>query len=1802
MALNPVRFAQEVIEGFLNYQLTAFPITDADLAKQAREMLKRPLGNSPLIKGPYISLSKSFKMGADLRKLAATGQVHPALPGLTDYPVLFAHQDKTLQAIQFGNHCLVATGTGSGKTESFLYPILDHCLRLRDANEPDGLVAVLVYPMNALAQDQLLRLRHMLAGSGITFGMYIGSTPSDPGELGEFKQLERGQGRTDYEAALHEHAKHTRMTIAPWEECLTEKEMATRRPRLLLTNVNQLELLLTRGKDLGMFIGAPLKFLVFDEAHTYSGAVGAEVACLIRRLRAFCGKGPEEVICVGTSATVTDPKEGPAEGAKFASRFFGVDQSKVRLVVEEYQEQEFPKTRYTPPAPFGDAVALLDRILAALEGDGDAAALQIAVKDLAGATVNLTPANWRAELYEHLKASEYIHQVYHFLSQPSYLPEAVQRIGVNLKRKGLASGLNPQAELLAYLALGAAAEKDGNVLLRPKVHYFIRGLEGAVLTFGREPRETPSRALRWSVEAALEEFGERSPHAVFPVAVCKTCGQHYLLGFYRGLEMDRGDPTGGQGEDDGNVYWEPVGEEEGTRVNLTDRFITEGDEDEGQTAGDRLDRKRFPIYVCRTCGTLHKNAGDKCSHPRCKREGKLVRLWGLRQTGPVALCPSCGQKGAQIGDRPIEPIRPLRAVNVANVHILAQNMVNAAPEGERKLIIFSDNRQDAAFQAGWMQDHARRYRIRHLIYDYLKTQARPCSLGDIQDDLVSTLNADQKLARAIAPEVYSGRGEEAFGRGLQENLRYYLRILLVREVATGFKQRDGLEPWGMARVIYHGLTAEHQTIQRWARQYHVPAAELAEGVAALLDSFRRSRYLHDSAAPIFTQYWHESAEEIQRGYMPFMDQPPKGLKLTRESSDKDTYVVQFISARGQTLAQNFVSKWGIPRELVNGFLEELLKFLTNEVSLFEPVTLLGQRKNALPGVSGVFQVASGQLGILTQKERYRCTTCQRVHARPTPRSACSAMHCQGKVTREEPSADDYNIALLEQAFSMVMAEEHSAQVPAQTRTQIEADFKRPNGRTNCLVATPTLEMGVDIGDLDMVLMRNVPPKPSNYWQRVGRAGRRHRMAVLFTYCRASSHDRTFFDQPEALLDGLIETPRFNLNNPVMVQKHVHAAVMSELIRLSRMAPEQSGLSEADVKELREIQKQALPDFIGTYLFEEGRHYRNQPYDVSGLRTLLTKHETRLRAAVAGVFATYWPEEAQQAATHERLADMIQRMTDEMQAAVNGLHQRMMWAVQTLRKLTEAEHKKLLDDYEMSLRRRCERYLRSLGIQDRSTYALSVLATEGFFPGYGIYDGGVRAFASRALGQSERAPDFDLGRPASIAVREFVPGNLLYANNGRYKVTLYHLPVGESKVDPEEYLVSLEKQMVMEAAAAGRQPASYNQGALLPLSGLPICDADIAQFSRITDEENNRFQLPVAIMGYLRQEHRGGKAYKLSEIEIQHRFGQRLRLVNLGPADRVKKGELGYPMCSVCGATRSPYASASDLGHFLKLHKERCGKEPGWLGLHAETTVDGLLFAGMPSQEETVNLGEAVRMGAARVLEMGLDDLQYLNLPRQDGKHDLWLYDPMPGGSGLLTQILERWEDVCAAATKVLQDCPKLCESSCYSCMRTYRNSYSHSLLNRHKAVEVIEGLTGTPTLERDMPAVEGVRSASSGEPTNTGEARLGEMLQRAGFPPFSQQQRLDIGKPYNSTTPDVYFDDPSQDLRVAVYLDGLCKAVHGNADRHAVDRVIRNQLESRGVNVIEIASTDLTDPAAMGLHFKRLAHALRRKDLAIRIS
>src|SRR5438874_2369421 len=224
MPINPVHFAHGVCDEFLRYIFSAFPLSDPELAEQARKKLKgRSSLDIPLVQGPYVSLSEAFAKGESVQKMAQQGGLHHVMPSLIGYPSMYLHQQRVFEAVRQGNHVLVSTGTGSGKTESFLYPIVDDLLRQRDQGMRSGLTAILVYPMNALANDQLDRLRDMLGGTGITFGQWVGTTPSADSDV----SVERfaGSSRPAYLADRQKRREEAQAEdravrpLAPVEEC-----------------------------------------------------------------------------------------------------------------------------------------------------------------------------------------------------------------------------------------------------------------------------------------------------------------------------------------------------------------------------------------------------------------------------------------------------------------------------------------------------------------------------------------------------------------------------------------------------------------------------------------------------------------------------------------------------------------------------------------------------------------------------------------------------------------------------------------------------------------------------------------------------------------------------------------------------------------------------------------------------------------------------------------------------------------------------------------------------------------------------------------------------------------------------------------------------------------------------------------------------------------------------------------------------------------------------------------------------------------------------------------------------------------------------------------------------------------------------------------------------------------------------------------------------------------------------------------------------------------------------------------------
>lgn len=1798
--LNPITYTERVVSDFLRYQLTTYPFADRGLHNQMRRLLNlEETRASPLLKGPYISLSRSFRKGAKVTDLVAEGVLHPQLAHLVPHPRLYGHQETAIRSIVAGKTTLISTGTGSGKTECFLYPIISRCLALRDEGAPAGIVAVIVYPMNALAEDQLGRLRDLLAGTGITFGMYIGKTPERAVDVSGVR-LPHGASRADYvrslEAARREKQSHA---VYPPEERVARDEMRTtgNQPRILLTNVKQLELLLTRQKDVELFDGARLEFLVFDEAHTFSGAIGAETACLIRRLRAYCGRGPTDTVCVATSATIADPERGLEAGREFASRFFGVPKEAVTLVGEEYEADVWASDRKLPGPLPGDPSVHLSTVLeavASVEGDSPSEEavhrLQSVFQSMTGS--HLDTAHWQESLYDQLAKNELVYQIAQSLHGPRPLADLVEHLGRAVGRAVR------EEEVLAWLALGAVARKDGRPLLRPVVHAFVRGVGGAVVTF---PVEQAGPRLWLSAEEAVANDSDLFR---LPILSCTTCGQHYFLHHVADFSFLEKAPQGGEAVEN-RVVWRALDPAlGGRRVILVDRLVADDPGEEGGDGngdGEPAPQWGAPIFLCRSCGALHSTQRPRCDG--CGRNIPLVRLFVVRQKetalGYLTSCVACGALGRQRIGLYREPARPVRAVTVSDVHVLAQNMLQYADAERRRLLIFADNRQDAAFQAGWMQDHARRYRLRALMYQRL--EQGPVSVGDLTAHLDDLLDRDDDLSRTLVPEVWRVHRKEAEGVRHREERKRFLRIQVLREVTTSMRQRIGLEPWGRLVVEYAGLLPELPFFQKWAAELDIAPEILTSGVATLLDITRRSALVLDREGFIFSRCWKDGDFEIQRGYLPLMPGVPKGLKLRREPDDDPERVQQWLSERGDTLAKQLARRFRVPTDRLDAFLDELWHLLADDLKLLAPVTLTGLRNRALPRCAGVRQIDADKIRLVAHRGVFRCDTCRRTHVRPTPHMVCAAWRCNGTLVAEQESGDDYDLMVLDKNFAMVRPREHSAQIPPDEREILERAFKGRHELVNTLVCTPTLELGVDIGALDAVLMRNVPPLPANYWQRAGRAGRRHRMAVTVTYARPVSHDRAYFADPLKLLQGLISPPRFNLKNELMVQKHVHAAVLTVLFRLARPG---SPLTEENRQEVEAALQHCFPIQVKHYLFDDAGHVRSSPFDVAPLAVVVSKHEARIVEHIQKVFQQGWPAEDAEVVSPERLSAEVLAIAERLADVIARLARRLQWALDQMRRLDEVRAKKgTLDPDEDALRLRCDRLIKKLkgietrrrreaeGYDDTNTYA--VLAAEGFLPGYGLDVGTVIGF-HQAPRYGTDLRDWELRRPLALALREYVPGNIIYANGHRFYPRFFHLEATE----PTIFQVDVENEAVVEVGTASVGGA-IGLGTTA-LAAVPICDVDLPHQSHITDEEDHRFQLPVSVFGYEQSRHGAGKAFRWGAKDVSLRASVHIRLVNVGAAQLVRgTSRLGYPLCLVCGQSRSPLASQADRDQFANDHRERCGRPVESVGFFADIVADALCIRSCANREEAYSVAEALRKGASEILEMELEDLQVLTLGRAGTEEvDVLLYDPMPGGSGLLDQMTARWAEVVEAARTIVENCPSACATACIDCLYTFRNTFYHSHLNRNTAADRLRTWGKELTFTHDIPPR--LPSLDTGRlPANEAEAMLRALLERAGFPPPIGQQPIDLGRPLGTTTPDFFYNDPAGRLDgICIYLDGLSCHVHGNAATQRRDREIREELRNRGYEVFEIPFGHLSDRAAMIRHFYRLGRILLGREQA----
>lgn len=1766
MSLNPVQFGAQVVDQFGRYLMTTFPIADEHMAQQVKRHLTHGVGGERyLSKGPYVYLNQPFEQGPTLEELRRELNLHPVVKKVFPFEYLHKHQELAVRSIVAGKHTIMATGTGSGKTEGFLLPIVDYCAKMRDQTqsdeEPRGVVAVLVYPMNALVNDQLKRFRRLLAGTGITFGRYTGETPPTSSGIHQL-----GSSRAYTQKEIEDLEKNPENVPLPWEECVSEEDIRKRKPMILLTNYKQLEYLLLRDKDLDLFRGAPLKYLVFDEVHTYTGILGSEVACLIRRLKNISGKRPEEIICIGTSATVA-PEGGsslkPEEITRnFGSRLFGVPPEDIEIITEMFKRPGAPPAQmYTPPPP-ENPIDLMNQILdAAREVHLQEEATEISdyllrlAEKLCSKRVEEGSTN-SEKLYFLLNKNRLVYSLGKIFIRPLLFKDALPRI----KALGGRQNRNNEelsAEIIAYLTLGAIAQRDGEPLLRPKLHYFIQGLQGLWAVYDDDQK--------WKIYFDHEKGQSKSLYKLLPLKLCRSCGQHYfkVITTVEEFAADNGGKAVGYRpvhvEDDDYL----LGPDE-IELYLTDRLISQEEEEVS---------KGKIYYMCKFCGTLHSEEQDICLNESCGRKSNGM-LKMMAWAAPMNSCRACG--AVRRGDS--EVIRTTKSGEVSDITILAQSMLSAMPEKSlQKLLIFADNRQDAAYQAGWMEERSKRFRLRHLLYRIL------------EEDPERIWRFDKLALRLLEEAQLEGVLKRRAFQNMDDPEPLKIRWFLLEEFATSQQRRSSIENLGLARVYYEGLDEkiDPEFFNQWAETFGIESKDVVNLIRIILDYYRRRGALSE---PLLQREWYYTDYEVRHGFIsPPEHLRPKVLQLKSNPDKKiKNNIYGLIAPNGRSAAQLIVLK-GIKRgdDDRDRFLEELWAWL-KEHRFLVPAKIRYKRHGRLwvkkiPGET--LQINVEKFGVKEVSDRIFCSSCRRSQSVPLATNACPEYGCNGKtkvLPRDEEHYDVYQYTKYK--FVPLKAYEHSAQVSKEKREEIEKEFKRVDGKYNCLVSTPTLELGVDIGKLEMVLMRNVPPTPANYAQRAGRAGRRHRIAVVFTYCRNTQHDRYFFRNPPAMISGEIRIPSFSMQNLPLLRKHVHSATLTALRELA-------------TEEEKEIINETFPPYIWAYFGEKVRtdrgedfKYFPEPPKFTKFKELIEKYKQEISKRLIETFHDNWPEEDAFLVEESSLISLLEAMSNQLEYHTKRLHYNITTYRNILLKFNQKEIQGFsLTEKEDYDRRRFKNALDTYRKEDRNNYTLNFLSDDGFFPGYALNKEPCRAQCFE--------PFQELSRPPPVALREFTPANFLYANKNIFKVErldFYKFRHGGGIESREQLTQKLfyepDSGRVTDNIARVTEGGEKN---LIPIESFELKDIELRHVRGIDDSSDTRRRVAFEIHGMLLNQHSGGEIGSINQLSYRYLKKELIRLVNLGPKSRIKANKgLGFPICPKCGEVRSPFASPAEIDNFNEHHKRICKVDGiSWAALHVEHNSDTLSIGPYPEKIDAVNVMEAIQIGAKNILDMTNMDLE--GFAAIDDYDNYWavLFDPLPGGSGFLPQLLQYWNPIIEASIGALERCT--CNKACYSCLLHFRNQQYHDILDRNKSIELLMELIGEVEFKSEIPPVPLQKSPQIEGADSDAEENLLSILESRKFPlPTEDHVFIDLGNKSGIEADYAYMDK-----KIIIFIDGLSPRLHGNPVVRKRDKINRAKAEMQGYKVLEISAQGLKDSAILNSFLNRLAVYLEREDL-----
>ncbi|MBI1377387.1 MAG: DEAD/DEAH box helicase [Frankiales bacterium] len=1677
---------------------------------------------------PWLSLNPSFASGGSVPELVAEGLLHPECERIfrrktsvtdsgRDPIVLHQHQREAVEAAQSGDSYVLTTGTGSGKSLAYIVPIVDAVLRDRDnygGARRSGVKAIVVYPMNALANSQLGELEKFLSygypegEEPVTYARYTGQESPD---------------------------ERRRILADP--------------PDILLTNYVMLELVLTRPDERRHLVRAAqgLRFLALDELHTYRGRQGADVAMLIRRLRDQCAQGDLQII--GTSATMSS--EGTTEQrravvAQVATRLFGTTVRPERVIGETL-------VRATP------------------ESADDGAALAASVRALlvdpehhrdAGTLLADPLAAW-AETTFGLDIEPETERLVR--RAPTTVPAAADDLA-----ELTALSADDCAEALRHVLRAGSRTSDpvtGRPLFAFRLHQFLS--KGDTVYVSLEPEDTRHVTGTYQVSVPGEPG-----KSLLPLGFCRECGQEYLVVAKvdrhgdtvfvprRDADASGGDAVTGYLYVSSDLPWpdDPL-----AAGRLPDAWLVT---DPATDQIDVLDSKRkyLPTKV-----TL---SPDGTLDP----DGAGLPAWFV--STPFAFCMRCGVSYEQVRGNDFGKLATLDAEGRSSaVTVLSTAVVRAlrqVPAAEldpraRKLLTFVDNRQDASLQSGHLNDFVQVAQLRSALVRALGT-AGPGGLGheDVAAAVTSSLN--------LTPHDYSQAPEAKFAAkaDAERALRGVVEYQLYVDLQRGWRvTMPNLEQCGLLQIGYRDLPELAADDDSWAGSpllAATPAAHRAELSRIILDELRRVRAID---ADVLTEDGYERMKKASRGQLvePWaladddrMVEVGVAFPRPARRGSRGVLALTGRGAFGRYLRRDIS---GVPGAAS-------LKSADADVVIAELLDVL-----ATAGLLTTSDTADGPEYRL-KSAALRWLPGDGVHGAEDPLRRAF----QGEATAR---VNPFFVTLyrdMAAQFAGLLAREHTAQVPQQLRLDREDEFRA--GHLPLLYCSPTMELGVDISDLNAVAMRNVPPTPANYAQRSGRAGRSGQQALVLTYCSTgNAHDSYWFRRSRDMVSGSVIAPRIDLTNEDLVRSHVHAIWLAE-------TDESLHSSVTDLVE-------SGGDDPALTLYPQLWHTLNDP-----AVTLRAQHtadrvlaDLRRTWELDGHEPSWWYDgwvHDQVAGAAQALDDALDRWRELYRAALAEVNEQHKLAIST----TASRWDRQLAERRRADARNQLTLLRNDDSEQGATdfYSYRYFASQGFLPGYSFPRLPLAAYIPGRRGTA-RDGDY-LQRPRFVAISEFGPGSLIYHEGARYEVVRIQLPRDPDRAADGGALTDTARRCEScgyhHTTAVGTDMCQHCGAPLgrTEFSLLRLQTVFTRRRERISSDEEERrksgFELEVSFRFAVAGDRPSStKARGVSDgrtlVDLVHGAAADVRVANVGRRRRKNQNDRGYWLDLREGRWLTDKQATDTPVDTEALVDAQDIRDKAKVIPYVEDRRNVLVLRLTDAVDDTVavTLRAALERAIEATFQLEDSELDSEPLPDPDDRARMLLIEAAEGGAGVLVRLVEDPGALAAVARTALEiihydpdtgadldhapGARERCEKGCYDCLLSYGNQYEHSLIDRHSVVPLLHSLAAaqvhggaggrTRADQRDQLT----RLSDSGL-----EREFVTWLDEHGHRlPDDAQVTVDAAR----ARPDlVYYLDGA---RIAVFVDG---PHHDDAVQAQRDAAATERLEDLGWTVLRIRYDD----------------------------